>query len=409
MSLPVLTKELRIHPAQKDFLESFELYRGFVGGRGAGKTWIGAWDMIRRAKRGRHYMVIAPTYTMMEDSSMRTFLEQLEFVGRPFSQIRSRMGIKLANDALVFFRSADNPERLRGPNLSGIWLDEASLMDQEAYNICIASLREAGEAGWLSATFTPKGVTHWTYEVFNTEKPNTRLIRCPTTKNPFLSDQFISAIQSQYSDRTALQELEGEFVDSEGAEWPASHFGPHIWWEGEWRPLAMRTIAVDPSKGRDARQGDYSAVVQLGKGVDGHLYCDADMVRCSAEVLVDLVLERQKTFRAEAIAVEANQFQELLAVQIAEKARAAGFPVPVVPVINSVSKQVRIRRLGPYLAQKSLRFRTNSHGCKTLVEQLRDFPTAPHDDGPDALEMALRVMIEQWNGKQATVARRIMT
>lgn len=378
-----------------------------MGGRGAGKTWIGAWDMIRRAKRGRHYMVIAPTYTMMEDSSMRSFLEQLEFIGRPYQQIRSRMGIRLANDALIFFRSADNPERLRGPNLSGIWLDEASLMDQEAYNICIASLREGGEAGWLSATFTPKGITHWTYEVFSTNKANTRLIRCPTVRNPFLSDQFIDAIKTQYSDRTALQELEGEFVDAEGAEWPASHFGPHIWWEGEWRPVCMKTIAVDPSKGRDARTGDYSAIVQLGKGLDGTLYVDADLVRCSSEVLVDLVLERQRQFRADAIAVEANQFQELLAVQIAEKARVAGFPVPVVPVINSVSKQVRIRRLGPFLAQHNFRFRTPSHGCKTIVEQLRDFPTAVHDDGPDALEMALRVMIEMWNGKQATVHRRL--
>jgi hypothetical protein len=26
-----------------------------------------------------------------------------------------------------------------------------------------------------------------------------------------------------------------------------------------------------------------------------------------------------------------------------------------------------------------------------LVEQLRDFPIADHDDGPDALEMALRL------------------
>jgi hypothetical protein len=35
-----------------------------------------------------------------------------------------------------------------------------------------------------------------------------------------------------------------------------------------------------------------------------------------------------------------------------------------------------------------------------LVQQLRDFPVGAHEDGPDALEMALRVMIELWNGRQ---------
>ena len=398
-----------MHPAQKEFLDSPELYRGFVGGRGAGKSWIGSWDLIRRARRGRHYMVVSPTYTMLEDSSMRSFMDHLEFLGRPFRQIRSRNAIELANDAMIFFRSADNPERLRGPNLSGIWMDEASLMDNEAYNICIASLREAGEAGWLSATFTPKGMTHWTYEVFATGKSNVKLIRAATNKNPFLSDVFIDALKSQYSDRTALQEMDGEFVDAEGAEWPASHFGPHIWWEGDWHPHTIKVISVDPSKGRDARTGDYSAIVQLSRSQDGILYAKADMLRCSSEVLVDLVLERQREFRADAIAIEANQFQELLAVQIAEKARVSGFAVPVVPIINNVNKQVRIRRLGPYLNQHIFRFRANCPQTKILVEQLRDFPTCGHDDGPDSLELGLRCMIELHNGRAKSIGPKRIT
>jgi hypothetical protein len=30
---------------------------------------------------------------------------------------------------------------------------------------------------------------------------------------------------------------------------------------------------------------------------------------------------------------------------------------------------------------------------------MKDFPVGDHDDGPDALEMALRLMIELWNGR----------
>jgi hypothetical protein len=47
--------------------------------------------------------------------------------------------------------------------------------------------------------------------------------------------------------------------------------------------------------------------------------------------------------------------------------------------------------LGPYLSLRRLRFLSNSASTRLLVDQLRDFPSAAHDDGPDALEMALRL------------------
>ena len=52
-------------------------------------------------------------------------------------------------------------------------MDEASLMDYDAFTIAIGRLREAGEQGWLSATFTPKGRQHWTCETFATGRPDT--------------------------------------------------------------------------------------------------------------------------------------------------------------------------------------------------------------------------------------------
>ena len=66
---------------------------------------------------------------------------------------------------------------------------------------------------------------------------------------------------------------------------------------------------------------------------------------------------------------------------------------------NMTNKQVRIRRLGPYLAQRKLRFKSRSPATALLIQQMKDFPVGDHDDGPDALEMALRLMIELWNGR----------
>jgi hypothetical protein len=41
-----------------------------------------------------------------------------------------------------------------------------------------------------------------------------------------------------------------------------------------------------------------------------------------------------------------------------------------------------------------LRFKSHSPGTRLLVEQLKEFPAGEHDDGPDALEMAIRLAAE---------------
>ena len=184
-----------------------------------------------------------------------------------------------------------------------------------------------------------------------------------------------------------------------GTEWPDNYFGPDIWFS-EWpvKP-AIKTIALDPSKGRDAKFGDYSAFVLLARDTDGVLYCDAVLDRIPSSAIVDQGIELQRTFRADAFAVETNQFQQLLAVELVRISRERALMVPVWEIENMVNKQVRIRRLGPYLVRGGIRFKGGSPGAKLLVQQLRDFPCGDHDDGPDALEMAVRVMIECWNGR----------
>jgi predicted phage terminase large subunit-like protein len=68
--------------------------------------------------------------------------------------------------------------------------------------------------------------------------------------------------------------------------------------------------------------------------------------------------------------------------------------MPMYGLNNLVKKIVRIRRLTPYLAKGQIRFKGGSKGARLLVEQLRDFPNGDHDDGPDALEMAIRLACE---------------
>ncbi len=396
-----IKKIVRLHKIQHNFRMSRALYRGFVGGRGSGKSWVGAYDLIRRATRNRTYLVASPTGVLMGDTTFPTFKAIAQDLGVwGDAKMTPYPTVELTTGATVRFRTAEDPERMRGPNLSGIWLDEASLMHEDAYKIAIACLRECGEQGWLSATFTPKGLTHWTHEQFGKEKQDTALFHCHTRDNPFLPKDFAKTLMGQYVGQFAAQELGGLFVQMEGAEWPAEYFDGIFF--DEW-PRDVneytRVMALDPSKGKTDASGDYSAWIMLGVDRDLCLWVDADLDNtrpvespindAEARSIVSDGFRLFRQFGPQAVLVEINGFQEMVATALARHARERGIVMPIYTINHTTPKAQRIRGLGPFLAQRRLRVR-NTHGGRLLVQQLRDFsPTVEHDDGPDALETAV--------------------
>jgi len=191
------------------------------------------------------------------------------------------------------------------------------------------------------------------------------------------------------------REKQNSPIDPERCEWPEEYFGHHIWFR-EWpRELAVRTIALDPSKGGDARHGDYSAYVLLGIDRHGVLYVEADMARRPTPQMVTDGVMLCRRFPPDAFGVEVHQYEELLAAEFAAEFRRRHQRVLAPYTIqNYASKAVRIRRLAPYLSQRRLRFHATTPSTRLLVDQLRDFPLGDHDDGPDALEMAIRLADE---------------
>jgi predicted phage terminase large subunit-like protein len=187
-------------------------------------------------------------------------------------------------------------------------------------------------------------------------------------------------------------------VDPSLCEWPEDYFTWPGFWFDQWpETLEIKTLALDPSKGKDARHGDYRAFVKLGRDLNRVMYVEADLRRTAMEAIVDEAVEFASTFGPAGFAIEINQFQELFVADIRRVAQREGVAVPVYGVNNQTNKLVRIRRLGPYLSQRQVRFKSRSPGTALLVQQLRDFPNGDHDDGPDALEMGLRLMIELFN------------
>jgi hypothetical protein len=301
---------VRLSAKQQLFLKSMALLRAFVGGIGSGKSWVGAYDMVKRSKPGRLYLVTAPTYPMLSDATFRSLQElatELGVVGPRDSKTSPPPSIRLRTGAEILFRSTDNPETLRGPNLSGVWMDEASLSKQEAFDILIGRLRQGGEQGWLTATFTPKGKVHWTYKTFATGQPDTEMIHARSDENPFLPTEFVGNVRKRYTEQQSRQELGGVFVEGGG-----NHYYPHLWpryadvgdayrvkvgdrWNHYRKVDCYRLLALDWAMGKP--KGDARSVAARATGIeelkgDHTAFVVADLTEDGKLFFLDVVNER---------------------------------------------------------------------------------------------------------------------
>ncbi len=75
---------------------------------------------------------------MLRDSTLETFLRLARDTGTLAYFNKSDHFARLINGSTIAFRSADDPQRLRGPNCSFVWLDEAAMLpDATAWLILI--------------------------------------------------------------------------------------------------------------------------------------------------------------------------------------------------------------------------------------------------------------------------------
>lgn len=155
--------------------------------------------------------------------------------------------------------------------------------------------------------------------------------------------------------------------------------------------FSLSAIAVDPSKGRDT--GDFGAIVWIGLA-RGLFWVDALVDRWPVPVLCRNIVDHFRHLGADRVGIESNAFQDLLGPEVERiAAESDSPPLPISLINNSTNKVLRISRLGPYLERHRFRFR-RTDGNRRLVAQLKAFPLGSHDDGPDALEMGVRLI--QW-------------
>jgi len=167
-------------------------------------------------------------------------------------------------------------------------------------------------------------------------------------------------------------------------------------------------IAVDPSKGIESKKGDFSSITYLGRTSARRILGDAWLGRVSSEVLVDQIVEMCRKYRPNVVIGESNTFQSLIMDALRKELTKHGMHhIKVIDQNHNTKKEIRIRRLGPFLARKDFKFKKNPH-TTLLRDQLRLFPNGQYDDGPDSLEMATGALVNLINSRynrQPTVLR----
>jgi len=151
--------------------------------------------------------------------------------------------------------------------------------------------------------------------------------------------------------------------------------------------------SCDPSMGKENKNSDYSAIVTVVKDArTGIIYVvDADIARRTPDKTIDDILAYQRRRSYRKFAFEANNFQEFMAIELEKRSQATGTHMRIEEIKHISDKQARIESLQPMVKNGTIQFSRKHH---TLLEQMKFFPRGVHDDGLDALQMAVDLAIK---------------
>jgi hypothetical protein len=212
-----------LNPGQATAWRSEATWTAYLGGWGAGKTFLGARAFLRnvlRNPRGVDAMLVAPFWSTVKRTTLREFKAVVprgmitgESKGERYLEIVGRR---------VYYGSADRPETLDGPTVGAIWIDEGRYVKRRGWEVVLSRLRaKRARAKRGIITSTPGG--EWLEEEFATGKKDRIAVHASTRENrEHLGDSYIENLEASLSKRAARVFIEGEFGLIAGAvleEW----------------------------------------------------------------------------------------------------------------------------------------------------------------------------------------------
>jgi PBSX family phage terminase large subunit len=331
---------IELYDKQFDFVMHDSRRLAFVAGIGSGKSLAGAVRALRlSAQPGGIGIASAPTYTMLRDATIRTFLDVAGDLVIDFNKSEKRAVLR--NGFEVLFRTADDPEHLRGPNVSWFWMDEAALCSEEAWKIGIGRLRQFGVSGPAWLTTTPKG-RNWIWRRWVQDaRDGAAMIKAHTAENPYLSQEFLADLMLDYSGNFAEQELKGEFVAFEGLVYEEFRRDVHVWDIGRDGPLpeCKRYIA-----GVDWGYTNPAVIIVFGLDSDNRVYAVEEFYQRQTmlEAHLAAAVELDDRYGIETFYCDPSEPEHIRAFRDTGLS-ARGADNAILPGINAVKKRLTVR------------------------------------------------------------------
>jgi phage terminase large subunit-like protein len=248
-----------------------------LAGRGFGKTRTGA-ELVRTrvgAHTARRLALVAPTAADARDVMVEGESGVLAIAppwDRPLYE-PSKRRLTWPNGAVATIFSADEPERLRGPQHDFAWCDElAAWRYPEAWDMLMFGLRLGGDPRAIVTT-TPRPTKPIRALLAD---PKVVVTRGTTAENRAnLAPAFLDQIVRRYQGtRLGRQELDAEILD----DMPGG-----LWQRGiieatrtsTLPELSRVVVAIDPAVSA-SEDADETGIIAAGRGANGHGYVLAD-------------------------------------------------------------------------------------------------------------------------------------
>jgi len=326
---------------------------------------------------------------LLENSFEGDFDCKGELMGRPIYEPSKRQ-LHWANGCTATLYTAEEPERLRGPQHGALWADELASWPRskvrdnatEAWDNAMFGLRVGvNPQAMISTTPKPIPIIRELLRLASGDKPTCVVTRATTYDNrAALASPFYSSIIAKYEGtRLGRQELLGEVLEqAEGALWSwtmieAARVNAPL-------PDFKRiVVGVDPAV-TVGGQSSLTGIVVAALGVDGRAYVLADLSgRLSPDRWAKTVVKAYDQYKADRIIAEGNQGGELVRVNIQTVRK--NMPVRIVHARHS--KQARAEPVAALYEQGKV-----SHAVPfpELELQLTTWEPLSNEPSPDRLD-----------------------
>lgn len=410
--------QLAFHAAATD--GRLSRYRHLVAGRRGGKTLSAAWEVLfyclhpqvfhrdahgTDSDRSLWVWALAKDHEVGRPSRV-AFLEAIAQAGlipnKDYRYNKTERIVEFANGSIVHFRTAEDPQSLRGAGLDILWIDEAAFIPtKEAYEVARPAL--ADKLGIVITTTTPKG-KNWLWETFWCEKavadPRQFRVEYTSIDNPYFhKEEWLHEKENQHPilfkqeylaafDAMSGVELHGDWLHYFVIGDP-EHPGDVTLPRGaDGRLKLKKFVGIDPAVSL-ADRADHFAMACVGVHEEsGHIFIlDTFKDRVPFPDQLDKIREWHLKHRPQYIGIESNAFQKAL---VQQAVRLDGLPT-IIPVLSRGKKVDRILAMAPIF--KIGQARIHRHHSDFIEEWVGYDSTLKNakDDLLDAVEIALGV------------------